>query len=205
MALAGEIRTVIDVGASDGRWTARYRSMLPEASFLLFEANPVHHRRLNRYAARAGVHVEHSAASDRVGEVNFLADPGNPLGGAASSVGFDRHNIKAPTKQIDEAVRERNLVGPFFLKLDTQGHEREILAGAKQVLEETSLLFIEAYGVDDPGRMAFDELCALLRERGFRTAGIADPVNRPSDGILWQMDLAFIRDSHPAFLDTNYH
>ena len=205
ISLVGPINTVIDVGASDGRWSKRYRKLAPEAEYLLFEGNPIHYASLDRYAARAGAHVEHAAASDHVGEVHFYIDPANPLGGAASTTGFDDHDTVVPTKPIDDAVAERGLKGPFLLKLDTQGHEREIFAGAEGVLKEAALVIVEVYGVDDPGRMAFDEMCAMMRVHGFRAAAIADPVNRPSDGMLWQMDMVFIRADHPAYLDHRFH
>ena len=47
-----EIRTVIDVGASDGRWSLQAERLWPDARFHLVEANPVHEDRLRRLCAR---------------------------------------------------------------------------------------------------------------------------------------------------------
>lgn len=203
--LAGPINTVVDIGASDGRWTQRLRPQLPSADYLLFEANPVHYDALRRYASRTGVHVEFAAASRQEGTAHFYIDPSNPLGGAASESNFDRHDAMVPTVSVDSSVANRGLEGPFFLKLDTQGHETEIFEGAAVTLRSTALLLIEAYGVGDAKRMSFDELCIHMRQLGFRAAGIADPMVRPRDGMLWQMDIAFIKDDHQAFRDTDFH
>lgn len=206
LALAGPIRTVVDVGASDGRWSGRLAQQIPGAEFLLVEANPVWHDALSGFAAgRPNMHPAPYAASDHEGTVSFYIDPANPLGGGASAVATTDHTATVPARPIDDLVAEANLAGPFMLKLDTQGHEVEVFAGAARTLNETSLIVVEAYGVGEPGRPDFSELLDHMRGLGFRCSGIADLVVRPSDGMLWQMDLALIPESHPALGDTNYH
>jgi hypothetical protein len=37
-----EFGTVLDVGASDGRWSAECMEFFPEATYVLFEPQPVH-------------------------------------------------------------------------------------------------------------------------------------------------------------------
>ena len=93
---------------------------------------------------------------------------------------------------IDAEVARRSLAGPFLIKLDTHGFEREILEGAAKTLEGTAAVIVEAYNFElRPGVMRFHELCAFMESRGFRTVDLADPMRRPRDDILWQMDLVF--------------
>lgn len=66
------------------------------------------------------------------------------------------------------------------------------------------MIWMEVYAVDEPGRPSFDEMCTDLRKLGFRAAGIADVLTRPSDGMLWQMDIAFLPETHPAFKNTKF-
>ena len=203
LELAGRIGTVIDVGASNGSWSLALRPQLPNAKFLLFEAAPFHTEALRKIESQ-DLQVEYAAASDHLGGVSFLVDPDNPMGGAASAVATSEHTAVVPSTTIDHAVQSRQWPGPYLIKLDTHGHESEILRGASDVLRETSLLWIEVYGVDSPGRPSFDELCIHMRELGFRPAGIADVMKRPSDGMLWQMDMLFVPASHPVFKNTSY-
>src|SRR2546422_11767876 len=39
---AGAIRVVYDIGAHKGRWSLQMKKVMPNARFLLFEANPLH-------------------------------------------------------------------------------------------------------------------------------------------------------------------
>ncbi len=51
---------------------------------------------------------------------------------------------------------------------------------------------VEAYNFTlRDGALRFHELCAHLDRLGFRSVDLADPMWRPADGILWQMDLVF--------------
>lgn len=203
--LAGEIRTVIDVGASNGMWTADLLSVLPDAEFLLFEAADPWYDELRRFeAANARVSVEYAAASDHEGEVFFRLDPANPLGGGAASESDQAHTASVPCLPIDVAVERRGLQGPFLLKLDTQGHEIDVLAGAERVLKETALVVMEVYGIPRAGRPAFDEISHHMKDLGFRLAGIADVLHRPIDGMFWQADAHFLPETHQVFGDPTF-
>jgi len=201
--LAGPIRTVVDVGASTGIWSEEARPHWPDARYLMIEAQDAHFPELDAYTAAApGRFAVHAAASDHVGEIHFLAE--NIWGGSASDHAFDHADVVLPCTTVDAAVAERGLEAPYLLKLDTHGHEREILAGADQVLEQAALVVIEGYNFANFGRMTFWELCAEMVDRGFRPAGLFDPMTRPSDGLLWQMDMCFLPASAPCFDDTTY-
>ena len=106
---------------------------------------------------------------------------------------------------IDGEIASRQLRAPYFIKLDSHGYERPILNGARQTLENTALLMIEAYNfVVSPGSLRFHELCSWLETLGFRPSDLLEPVRRAHDGLLWQMDLVFARRDHPAFRHTSY-
>jgi hypothetical protein len=80
-----------------------------------------------------------------------------------------------------------------------------VLTGATQILAQTGLLIIEAYNFTlSPDCLRFHELCAWLEPRGFRCCDLADPMRRPGDGVLWQMDLAFAPASNPIFASNRY-
>lgn len=203
--LAGEVRTVIDIGASNGMWTADLITLLPDADYLLFEAADSWYDELRRFgSAHRNVSVEYAAASDHEGKVYFRLDPSNPLGGGAASDADAIHTASVPCLPIDVAVERHGLRGPFLLKLDTQGHELEVLAGAKQVLSGAALVVMEVYGVPRAGRPAFEEISQHMRGLGFRLAGIGDVLHRPSDGMFWQADAYFLPETHPAFGEASF-
>jgi FkbM family methyltransferase len=200
--LAGQVGTVVDVGASDGRWSRDLMRILPESRYLLLEAQEAHRRALEAFRARTGADFVMAAASDRTGSLHFY-DDGNLFGGAASHEPFSEHDMVLPCVSVDEVIAERDLPGPYLLKLDTHGHEMEILRGAENVLKDAALVVLETYAFPDVSGFLFDEMCLHMRERGFRAAGIADVMVR-GDGLLWQADIAFLPADNPAFARRGY-
>ncbi len=195
--------TIIDVGASDGIWSLRARPHFPTSQFLLFEPLQERQAALDRLRQQHGFHIAASAAGARSGTVSFAIDPA--LDGSGVAAPDSTTTREVPVETIDAVVAARELPGPFLLKLDTHGYEVPVLEGASSVLERTELLVIEAYNFTlTPGCLRFHELCAWLETRGFRCCDLADPMRRPTDGTLWQMDLAFIPARSPLFASSSY-
>ncbi|HEY5704070.1 MAG TPA: FkbM family methyltransferase [Terrimicrobiaceae bacterium] len=194
------IRTVIDVGASDGSWTEKCLAVFPDARYLLIEALYVHEPKLRELVnVRPNINYVVAAAGDREGEVHFYyAD--DPYGGAASHSPFQSHDLVVPLTTIDTQVSQRSLTGPYLIKLDTHGFELPILDGAAGTLRQTELLIIEAYNFEMNRAervLRFHELCAYMETRGFRCSDLADPLYRTRDYMLWQMDLFFEPYAYP--------
>lgn len=199
-----DIGTVIDIGASDGRWTAQAMPDFPDAQFLLIEAQPVHAEALERYAATSDrIHLALAAAGATVGEVHF--DASDPWGGQASLEPSAQASLLVPMTTVDAAVAERDLPGPYLLKLDTHGFEMPILAGAAATLARTEVIVMECYNFEiAPECLLFHEMCGHLVGLGFRPIDLADVLYRPGDGVLWQMDLVFARADRPEFESNTY-
>jgi FkbM family methyltransferase len=199
------IRTVIDVGASDGRWSLEAMKAYPQASYLLFEAQSAPHgdalRQLS--ASDPRVHAVLAAAGHRSGTIHF--DASDPWGGVASEEPTGAQDLEVPVTTIDREVDRLGLPPPYLLKLDTHGFEVPILEGASRTLERAAVLVIEAYNFQiRPEALRFDALCRYLDERGFRTVDLVDPLWRPLDGSLWQFDLVFVRSDAPEFESAAY-
>lgn len=201
------VTTVLDVGASNGCWSKQCAKHFPDAEYVLFEPQPIHQKLLQKLTTEGTFknRTVAKAVGSTVGTITFKAD--TPFGGALV---FDsdiagENIIEVPVTTIDNTVNEEYLQGPFLVKLDTHGFEKEILEGAKQTLTNCTALIIEAYNYRiEKECMLFSELCAYLSTKGFRPIKIADILNRPHDGSLWQMDLIFIRSDWDGFNYISY-
>jgi FkbM family methyltransferase len=195
------IRTVIDIGASDGRWSRDVKAVLPAARYLLFEANPAHAPQLERYQAEHPRDViVLAAASDRAGEVFFHMRPEDPFAGQAAREESAVFPHRVPSRTIDDEVARHGLEPPFLIKLDTHGFELPILNGAPQTLAAAGLLALEVYNLKPSAdALLFWELCADLAGRGFRPADIAEPLWTDPERVLWQIDMFFLPASSPVF------
>lgn len=198
------VATVIDVGASDGRWSLTALKHFPQASFMLVEAQLAHEQSLRKVkAVQSSFDYLISAVGDTEGMIYF--DAGDLFGGVASHEPFDENCIYVPVLTIDTLVRDRNLLPPFLLKLDTHGFEVPIFEGAENTLKKTSLIVVEVYNFNlTDSSLRFHEMCAYLEERGFRCIDMSEPMQREADGALWQMDLFFIPANSKNFDFNSY-
>lgn len=196
------VATVIDVGASDGRWTVDCLDAFPNARYLLIEALALHEPKLAELRrARPNIEYVITAAGDHEGQTHFQALT-DPFGGAAMPKSTDESDMIVPMTTIDLLVEKHDLAPPYCIKLDTHGFELPILNGAEKALKQTELLIVEAYNFEMKNAkpmLRFHEFCAYMEVKGFRCSDLVDPMRRQKDSLLWQMDLFFIPASRPEF------
>lgn len=197
------VGSVIDVGASDGRWSRMCMRHFPGANYLLIEAQKEHMPSLERFSGRFA-NVSHiiAVASNSIGEVYF--NNSDLFGGVASKTPEDNF-VVLPATTIDSEVEARKLPAPYLVKLDTHGFEIPILEGARETLKNASLAIIEVYNFQlTADSLKFYEMCQYMENLGFRCLEIADLMIRPKDGALWQMDMIFAPADLPLFKDNAY-
>ena len=195
--------TVIDIGASDGRWSTHLMQHFPDCRYLLVEANPLHEAALRQYCARrSNAQFVLAAAGEAEGRIFFSR--GGPFDGRAS---YEEQpgGMQVPVVSIDAQVKSRGLEGPYLLKFDTHGFEVPILKGASETLAAAEVIVMECYNFRiAPECLTFDEMCRYVGERGFRCIDLVEPLYRPHDDAFWQMDLVFVRRTRPEFAYTRY-
>lgn len=198
-----EVNSLIDVGASDGRWSLDCVKFFPDAEYLMIEAQAEHEQSLKKVI---GEHSNFSyviaAAGSKRGKIYFNND--NLFGGTAYNEPIDG-GIEVQMTSIDEEVNQRSLQPPFLIKLDTHGFEVPILEGAINTLKQASLVVIEVYNYKLlKDSLKYYEMCKYMEERGFSTIEMADVMLRQHDGSFWQMDLFFIPSNSKEFNHNSF-
>ena len=199
-----EIGTVIDIGASDGRWSDVCTKHYPDAHYLLIEAQDPHEEALKAYvSAHPKAQYVLAAAGDACGEIYF--DDSDLFTGFASKVRSEGARTVVRETTIDHEIGAYGLPGPYLIKLDTHGYEVPILCGATETLRNTNLLVIETYNFRlIEGSPLFHEIIAYMRDRGFGVIDMSEPHWRVLDSAFWQIDLFFVRLDRPEFLVNTY-
>ncbi len=136
--------TVVDVGANEGDFTAAVRGVAPGAHIHAVEPNPPTFARLrDRFAGDTEVTPLSFALAATRGEARLYdRDPaGSPHASLYANTFAHVHPASAaavwvPTRTLDDLAQAHGLARIHLLKLDTEGGERAILAGARRLLAE---------------------------------------------------------------------
>ena len=189
-------RTVIDVGVADGT-PALYRAF-PDARHVLIE--PVEECRPHLDAIKRKFrHVEYviAAAAREPGRlvINIHQDVARSSAYWESdytAASVTRRAVTAVT--LDQLRRERAIEGPILLKIDVQGAELDVLAGAQDTLADTECVVLETSLFEFfRGAPLIDQIVAYMSERGFAVYDVLALQYRPFDGALMMVDLAFVK------------
>lgn len=189
--------TVVDVGGAYGDWSALAGRVFPAARFLIVEPlaefAPFLEARA-RTLRRSSVIA--AAAGREAGTASLHVHPdyvGTSLRPEPGLVGQGR---EVPVVTIDGVVSDERAEGPFVLKLDVQGAELDVLAGAGDTLAQTQLVQLETLLFPFyEGAPALAEVVAFMRSAGFVVYDILDLGYRPLDGALAQVDLLFVPET----------
>lgn len=184
-------RTVIDVGTQVG--THELMALFPQSHHLLIEPEAAHAEQIaQNYAKIPHTYVE-AAASDHEGEATLTSEHRGGVLDVTHSRFLDGkgdETARVRVATLDLLVLESGLDGPFLLKIDTDGHEDEVIAGASETLKQCGVVVVEA------PLYTLSKRAAALEAAGLRLFDIVDLAYYHD--TLSQVDLVFV---NPAFFD----
>lgn len=187
---------VVDVGAYEGDWADMIHRIFPTARILMVEPQRGKEAHLAQFSTSvSNVEYEIALLGAKDGkEVPFH------LNETVSSV-LREVESESPQKEQRSTVSLDTLTNgtafeqPDFLKLDVQGYELEVLAGARRILDthppemiqmEISLIEI------NQGAPLFAEVVSHMDDLGYRLYDLCAFMRRPLDNALWQVDGLFV-------------
>jgi len=199
------VQSLIDVGANEGQFAVEVRQNGYKGKILSLEPLPDAFTALEAHAASDPCwEVRRTAVGSSAGTLNFYV-AGNSVSSSPLLM-LERHRRAAPNSAtIDEIVvpvdtLNRILTEPAqrfesaYLKVDTQGFEKQVLDGACDVLSRIAAVELEIslYPLykDQP---LFDEILEYLARRDFRLAGVAPGFWNRQTGETFQFDGIFLR------------
>lgn len=196
--------TIVDVGANVGQFAVAASELLPAAELHSIEPDPDTAARLRGHLpAAAAARVVVSAVGERDGTVEFQVNSDSQVS-SVLPLGEDRkasfpgsrvqRTMTVPLTTLDALFADRGLAGPILLKIDVQGYEDRVIAGAARFLPQVRWVVMEtSFARLYEGERDFAAMLELMRERGFR---FVRPLNfHTSDvtGAIIEMDALFER------------
>lgn len=201
------IGTVIDVGASKGNATLEFRELFPSATIYAFEPLPDCFAQMQaKLRSFENIHLFNIALSDQKSNANIHRSsysgsssllPMANLHKKLFPITAGEHLVPVATDTLDNIMSLETLKSPVLIKIDVQGFEHKVLAGAVKTLKQAGVIIIEtSFHELYIGQPLFGDIYKLLTEQGFTYMGAWDPDFRsPEDGMPLQQDAVFIRSS----------
>jgi FkbM family methyltransferase len=116
--------------------------------------------------------------------------------------GHDGSTREVESVTLDRIREMHAQANKFLVKIDVDGAEIIVLQGAREILASDSIFIIEASVAESFPR--FQRLMDFMGREGYQVFDIVDPLYRPSDTHLWQVDLVFARSSSVLFQRTTF-
>lgn len=191
-------RHIVDVGANHGNWTRSALRFFPEAQYTLVE--PQDHLKVHiQDLLDRGCKIRwvNAAAGDTPGTLPFTiakSDHSSTLALSerqARSSGAQQVPMRVLT--LNEIAASDNEPFPDMVKIDAEGYDLKVLAGASRLLGKTDIFLVEAM-VCGPYENSFLSVIQFMARAGYRLIDITGLERSPKHGVLWLCELAFLRE-----------
>ena len=201
-----EIDAVIDIGANSGQFARALREDIGyKRRILSFEPLSQAFKLLKANAKDDPAWSVFNYALGDIEEERVINIAGNSLSSSFLDI-LPSHLMSAPDSGYigKEVIEIKTLDSVFddlcksaknvYMKIDTQGFESKVLTGAAMSLSridtvQMEMSLVPLYG----GELLFDEMCNLMRGKGYTLIAVENGFSVPATGQLLQIDGIFRR------------
>jgi FkbM family methyltransferase len=168
---------ILDVGANRGNYAKKIMSLRPDANLYAFEPHPATFSLLQQTAEECNFEAINCGMGAVAGVLN-LYDRREATGSGTEHAsvyqdvieGIHRVSsteVEVRLSTIDTFVRERDLKKITLLKIDTEGHEYQVLQGATETLAggNVELIQLEFNEMNTVSHVFFRDFYTLLGDR----------------------------------------
>lgn len=179
-----DVRHVVDAGANWGDFSQAAQTFFPSAQIIAFEPLPDLAQPLAALAKRHNPRwiIEPVALGASTGETTLhLAEGDDTIG---SLVGFSKEylaanphvrqtrSIPCRVARLDDVLEQKKITRVDLLKIDVEGFEFDVLAGAAKTLQAVRSLIVEISLVRSQQKDPLRELLAILNQNSLYVVDI---------------------------------
>lgn len=197
-----EPATVIDVGANVGQFSVAVSKGFPNAALFPVEPDPSTADVLRKNVTPSvASNITVTAVGERVGTIEFQVNADSQVS-SVLPLGDDRkqsfpsssvqRTMSVPLTTLDALFGGRPLPSPVLLKIDVQGYEDKVIAGAAVFLQSVRWVLMEvSFARLYEGEKDFPTMLALMAGHGFRFVRPLNFHTVGKSGAIIEMDALF--------------
>ncbi len=196
---------IFDIGAHHGESIARFKKLFPSISIHSFEPDKDNFKLLEKHwSGKKDVFLNNIGVSSAKGMLTFHRNLKSNTSSfhkinmnsewaenrsaryGVSAKEYTEKSYDVPVTDLDSYIKDNNIQHVNLLKMDTQGHEDEVLKGCKNAIDNGIIdIIVTELIVGDPymKSLQFYDLEKILIPAGYRLYGIdrhGDLLNTPS-------------------------
>ena len=194
-------RHIVDVGANRGYWTRLALKYFPDAEYTLVEPQDHLKYYIQDLVAR-GFRITWISAGcgDRLGTLPLIVSPRDDSSTfvLTGSQPTGSQRIDVPVTTLNQIISSSSAPLPDMVKIDAEGFDLKVLAGASDLFGKTDIFLVEAIvRTVGPHENSIAEVVKFMAKAGYSLMDITDLNRSPNHGVLWLCELAFLRDGSP--------
>jgi FkbM family methyltransferase len=199
-----DIKTLVDIGASQGDFINLVQQIKPNIHIYGFEPIPkVYNSLLERFVGVNEIELYNLALGNFDGVVEFNENDYSysssilPIGEIHVNEFPHTRNFKKLEVQItslDSVFNNKKIERPILVKVDVQGYEDKVVSGGKNTFAQADFVIIEMSFYElYHGQVLFEIIYKELSELGLYYAGSMNQLYSPVNGKILQQDALFVR------------
>jgi len=199
---------IVDIGANRGLWTRTAIKYFPDAQYTLLEPQDYLKAYILDLLDRGHkIRWINAGVGDKSGKGAFTIARRDDSGSFTLSAhqaqerGFQQATVEMKT--LNEIVASSYAPMPEMVKIDAEGFDLKVLEGATDLFGKTDIFLVETtlVGGWDNSLLAVVE---KLASSGYRPVDITDLNRSPKCGVLWLVEIAFLRSECHLFEGMTY-
>jgi FkbM family methyltransferase len=188
---------IIDVGANRGEWTRTALQFFPQARYTFVE--PQEHLKAHVQALLDGDYKLDwisAGVADRAGRLAFTIaardDSSTFVLSKEQAEASGGRQVEVEVKTLNQITTSSKSGMPDMVKIDAEGLDLKVLAGASELIGKTEIFLVEA-AVCAPLENSVAGVMQFMSNAGYQLIDITDLNRSPKFGVLWLLEMAFLR------------